>query len=185
MVDADEIYQDVTEQADIEPKQARIRTELNDEERKERAEKILEIAKNWKPSEKTDDVRAGHASVYGGFELYDDEQLSNIRSVFGIIIGKVGEKILNGDFNLTKISFPIQCMSHKSALESIIQFQSTMSVYFNYAASISDPLERFKIVVAQTFSYAMYEKFFDKPLNPILGETIQLEGQDGSKIFME
>jgi hypothetical protein len=30
----------------------------------------------------------------------------------------VGEKIMQGDFNLTRISFPIQCMSHKSALEA-------------------------------------------------------------------
>lgn len=31
----------------------------------------------------------------------------------------------------------------------------------------------------------MYEKFYEKPLNPILGETLQLEGQDGAKIYLE
>jgi len=86
---------------------------------------------------------------------------------------------------LTRISFPIQCMNHKSALESMAMCHSTMGVFYNYAASIDDPVERFKICIAQIFTYQMYEKFFDKPLNPILGETLQLEGQDGAKIYLE
>ena len=76
MVEADYIYTDVTEQKDIEPQVDRLRTDLNEEQRKERAEKILEIAKNWKPSDKKDDVRAGYASGYGGFELYDADKLA-------------------------------------------------------------------------------------------------------------
>jgi len=62
-------------------------------------------------------------------------------------------------------------MSHKSALETCSSLASTMPSYFNYAASIDDPLERFKLAIGQMFSYQMYEKFYDKPLNPILGET--------------
>lgn len=143
------------------------------------------MAKNWKPSEKNDDVRAAHASTYGGFELYNEDKKTQIRSALGILLKKAGQKILSGDFNLTRISFPIQCMNHKSALETMTMLHSTMPVYLNYANSITDPVERMKIVIAQAFSYQIYEKVFDKPLNPILGETYESEGQDGAKIYLE
>jgi len=97
----------------------------------------------------------------------------------------VGEKIMQGDFNLTRISFPIQCMSHKSALETMSMVQTTMPVYLNYASSIDDPVERMKLVIAQSMSFVMYEKFFDKPLNPILGETYEAVGQDGARVMCE
>ena len=63
--------------------------------------------------------------------------------------------------------------------------QSTMSVYLNKAASITDPIERLKLVMAHNLSFFVKEKIFEKPLNPILGETYQAYGQDGAKIFME
>ena len=44
------------------------------------------MAKNWKSSDKTDDVRAAHASSYGGFELYDADKLAKIRGAIGILI---------------------------------------------------------------------------------------------------
>lgn len=130
-------------------------------------------------------MRAEHASSYGGFELYEPVQTAKLRSAFGILLSKAGEKILNGDFNLTRISFPIQCMSCKSSLETFTLICSTLPVFMNYAASITDPLERMKLLMAQNFSFTIYEKFYYKPLNPILGETFQCEGQDGASIFVE
>lgn len=35
------------------------------------------------------------------------------------------------------------------------------------------------------FSWQLYNNVFYKPLNPILGETYQCIGQDGTKCFME
>ena len=85
MVEADE-FPDVTKIEDLEPQEDRIRTTLDDEGRRDRAEKILERAKNWQPSDKKDDVRAAHASGYGGFELYDSAKISRIRGALGILI---------------------------------------------------------------------------------------------------
>jgi len=68
--EADE-YREVFKQEEIEPQNDRPRTELTDEQRVARASRILEMAKAWKPSDKTDEVRAEHASSSGGFELYD------------------------------------------------------------------------------------------------------------------
>jgi hypothetical protein len=44
-------------------------------------------------------------------------------------------------------------------------------MYMNYAASIVDPIERFKLVMVNSISYFYGAKVFEKPLNPILGET--------------
>ena len=76
-------------------------------------------------------------------------------------------------------------MNHKSALEAMVMVQSTMPVFLNHASSLTDPVERMKLVIAQNISYQIYEKIFDKPLNPILGETMEVEGQDGTKIYLE
>ena len=48
-----------------------------------------------------------------------------------------------------------------------------------------EPIERFKMIIASQVSAAFYSNNFEKPLNPILGETYQAYGQDGAIIFGE
>ena len=56
-----------------------------------------------------------------------------------------------------------------------------MAIYLNYAATqTDDPIERIKCIIAQTTSQQYYDWIIEKPLNPILGETLQLTGQDGA-----
>ena len=40
------------------------------------------------------------------------------------------------------------------------------------------------VICADVCSF-IYNKGFEKPLNPILGETFQARGQDGSRIYLE
>ena len=96
-----------------------------------------------------------------------------------------GRKILNGDFNLTKISFPIKCMSPESMLVTMSDMASTMPLYMNRAAQSTEPVERMKHFMCAKLSYFFYAHQFSKPLNPILGETFQAYGQDGTKIYFE
>ena len=49
----------------------------------------------------------------------------------------------------------------------------------------TDPVERMKLVITANFSWFFYYQTFTKPLNPILGETYQAFGQDGTKVYME
>ena len=88
----------------------------------------------------------------------------------------VGKKLFSGNFDLTKISFPIKCMTHVSALEAMPTVQSTMTIYLHKAASTNDPVERMKLLMAHNISFFYKEKLFEKPLNPILGETFQARG---------
>ena len=50
---------------------------------------------------------------------------------------------------------------------------------------LDDPVERLKLLMTQQISYFYKEKIYEKPLNPILGETFQARGQDGAMIYME
>jgi hypothetical protein len=52
-------------------------------------------------------------------------------------------------------------------------FQNINSFYFNYAASVNNPVERLKIFMTTTIGYLFEGHMFEKPLNPVLGETYQ------------
>ena len=143
------------------------------------------MAKQFKPSQYSDDSKCSEASYYGGFQLLDAELTTRLRGAGKELIMMAGKKILNGEFDLTKISFPIKCMCPQSLLQTIPFFHSTAPVYLNYAASLSDPLERFKLVIVQSINWYYHTSIFEKPLNPILGETFQTVGQDGAKIYLE
>ena len=130
----------------------------------------------FKPSQYSDDSKCSEASYYGGFQLLDAELTTRLRGAGKELIMMAGKKILNGEFDLTKISFPIKCMCPQSLLQTIPFFHSTAPVYLNYAASLSDPLERFKLVIVQSINWYYHTSIFEKPLNPILGETFQTVG---------
>jgi len=97
--------------------------------------------------------------------------MKKLRSAATEVVKMIGKKIFSGKMDLTRISFPIKCMAPISTLELMPTLQSTMVVYLNKAASISDPLERMKLLMTHNISFFYKEKIFEKPLNPILGET--------------
>jgi len=81
--------------------------------RSEKAKLIIKVAKNFdfkKEITHSDDYRSPLASSKGGFELRDPETTSRLRSAATELLKMAGQKILNGEFNLTQISFPIKCM---------------------------------------------------------------------------
>ena len=60
-----------------------------------------------------------------------------------------------------------------------------MPLYLNAAAATNDHIERFKLVICSAVGYLYADKYFEKPLESILGETLQGYGQDGSSFFVE
>jgi hypothetical protein len=57
--------------------------------------------------------------------------------------------------------------------------QSCNAIYLNKAASLNDPVERFKLVMAASIAFFYPCIVYDKPLNPVLGETYQGLTPDG------
>lgn len=97
--------------------------------------------------------------------------VSSIRSVGKHVLKEIGKKLLSGDLNLTRVSFPIQCSVAMSALERVGRGTCFFPIYFNRAASLNSPIERMKLVITATLANFYVNCTFLKPLNPILGET--------------
>ena len=111
--------------------------------------------------------------------------VQNYRNAGKDIIAQVGKTIFSGKFNLGSVSFPIKCMSWKSILECVTTMSIHTPLYLNAAAHTSDPVEKMKLVMTTSLSFIHPCHIWDKPLNPILGETYQGDLEDGTTVFME
>lgn len=80
------------------------------------------------------------------------------------MIKLIGKKILSGQLNLTKISFPIKACANKTALRNSIDYCVVFPHFMNLAASKKDPLERFKLTVTTVLSAPHYIDMFLKPV---------------------
>ena len=58
-------------------------------------------------------------------------------------------------------------------------------IYMTRAAMTSDPVERMKFVLTTSLSFLQPCHIWEKPLNPILGETLQGKLADGSVVSLE
>lgn len=77
-------------------------------------------------------------------------------------------------------------MNSVSQLAVVGEQVSTAPIYLNKAAMISDdPVERMRLCIAHTISAIHHNKIFEKPLNPILGETYQSVSEDGTRQYLE
>ena len=133
---------------------------------------ILQLAKDFKPhNDLTDNFRLPGVHKDGGFPLDDPEILGRYRSAFKDIAKQIGRSIFTGKFNLGSVSFPIKCMSPESILYLIATMSIHTPIYLNKAALTDDPIVRMKCVMTNSLSFAYSCHVFDKPLNPILGET--------------
>jgi hypothetical protein len=145
----------------------------------------IESALRWSPLAQSDDYRVEAASKYGGLTLLDSEVVSKIRSVGTEILKQLGKKLLSGNFNLTQISFPIRCMQASTALQNTLNTFMMVPFYITRAVAMNDPVERLKLVMISTLSSFVHTSTFEKPLNPILGETQHGLLEDGTELFSE
>jgi hypothetical protein len=76
-------------------------------------------------------------------------------------------------------------MDHKTVVEIVASIGCLGPAYLNAAALARDPIERMKYVMLCSVAFIGNCHSFDKPLNPILGETYQGSLPDGSKVYME
>lgn len=62
-------------------------------------------------------------------------------------------------------------MDHKSVVELVASIGCVAPIYFNAAALAQDPIERMKYAMIASIAFIWPTHTWDKPLNPILGET--------------
>eukprot|EP00292_Cryptomonas_paramecium_P006006 CAMPEP_0113693420 /NCGR_PEP_ID=MMETSP0038_2-20120614/19653_1 /TAXON_ID=2898 /ORGANISM="Cryptomonas paramecium" /LENGTH=391 /DNA_ID=CAMNT_0000615487 /DNA_START=59 /DNA_END=1230 /DNA_ORIENTATION=+ /assembly_acc=CAM_ASM_000170 len=129
--------------------------------------------------------RSPAASQLGGIGIQDPNQAKLCRSVLALMIRQMGKNLLKGA-NVMNVSFPIQCCQPATILEVASYQAGFFNHYLPRASAASDPVERMKNVVAAMVSVMVLTSGnFLKPLNPILGETLQVDYEDGSRLFME
>ena len=73
----------------------------------------------------------GHSK--GGKVCGNKSQVEKIRSIGKEMIKLIGKKLISGDLNLTRISFPIKAMVPKTALENSTMASCTMPYFMKRA----------------------------------------------------
>jgi Oxysterol-binding protein len=145
----------------------------------------IQHASSWDYIQNKEDYRVQGAYKSGGLALLDSTTVSKIRSVGTEILKQLGKKILSGKFNLTQISFPIRCMQASTALHNSLNTFQMIPLYLTKAVTLYEKLERLKLIITSVISSFVYTSTFEKPLNPILGETLVGELEDGTQLFAE
>lgn len=130
--------------------------------------------------EYSDDYRDPKAAKEGGFEMSDRDMISRYRSAGKEVIKKVGRDILKGKFSLTNFSLPIHLMCPKSIVQALPSMAVVFPYYLNASAQSVCPVERIKLLITAMVAYNNCTHTFEKPLNPILGETYAAELEDGT-----
>lgn len=151
----------------------------------EKKEEILRDASNWEPSTLTGDYRKEEASSKGGFALRDAVLTSKLRSAGKEAIYRIGRQLLSGKLNLISIAFPSKCAADYSMLQALAGMARVNPYIMNAAALNEDPLERIKLLITAAVSHMEPCNTFEKPLNPILGETYHAYMEDGTQIYCE
>lgn len=111
------------------------------------------------------------------------EATSILRSLAIDMIKQIGKKLISGDFNLTTVSIHIRVMQPFTILQTLAKSFFQFPIYLHLASLSSNTLERFKFVIVACISGFHKSSSFIKPMNPILGETYELEWEDGSKVI--
>lgn len=83
------------------------------------------------------------------------------------------------------VSLPIRIFEPRSIVERISDIWGYAYEYLTKAAELSDPLERFKMVIAYGVCALHLITSIAKPFNPILGETYEGRFPDGTEVFCE
>lgn len=76
-------------------------------------------------------------------------------------------------------------MQHQTILQIVASVAMVHPHYLNAAGYATDPIERMKYIITDSIAFIYPTHHFDKPLNPILGETFEAVMPDGSKIYCE
>jgi len=149
----------------------------------DKKEQILEEAKNWKPSEESGDFRKEGASKNGGFALRDPAIVSKLRSAGWEAIKRIGKQLIGGKFNLISIAFPYKCAADYTMLQALAGMALVNPYIMNAAALTEDPIERIKLLITASVSHMEPCNTFEKPLNPVMGETYHAYMEDSTQIY--
>lgn len=131
----------------------------------------------------TDEQRNPWEGPQGGHLNSDRENISRMRGVVSHMVGMLGRQLLTGKMDLTKICIPVNICIADTNLSGMVLNQHWP--YLAWAA-IEEGVERLKLAFIGTIAANNLCSIFGKPLNPILGETMQVyDKRTGTRIDLE
>ena len=117
--------------------------------------------------------------------LCEDPAILNAhKGIFMDLIKRAGKKLMEGR-GVVAVSLPVRIFERRSTLERICDLWSTGPIYLARAGRTDNPVERMKCVICFAISGMHMAADMRKPFNPILGETLEGEWPDGSKVYIE
>jgi hypothetical protein len=120
----------------------------------------------------------------GGIRYHNTEEIEEQRKIIWQFVKTVGSSFLEYA-DLINQSLPVGIFEPRSNLERMCEQWTHAPTFLVRAGLCSDPVERFKNVIAFAVSGLQYTLSQKKPFNPILGETYQATWPDGSEVFLE
>ena len=102
------------------------------------------MLRNWTYIKDKTNVRISGTDKEGGIICPDEKWINILRDVKWEILRMMGKKILSGDFDLTRISFPIKLAQPKTLLENVAGKNIFNPLYFGLACRSNSPIERMK-----------------------------------------
>ena len=94
------------------------------------------------------------------------------KKVLTFIIKRIGKNILTGK-GILNVSLPVDIFCRQSNVQRLAASFGFAPFFLQKAASLTDPIEQLKLVVATGISSSLIYLTMEKPFNPILGETYQ------------
>ena len=114
----------------------------------------------------------------------DQEALDKQKGVLSNVAKQLAIVLLKG-LSISHISLPIKIFEARSSIQRVVDLWSSAPKYMTLAAQATDPVERFKYVIAFSLSSIVLCAGQNKPFNPLLGETNQGQFADGSRFYCE
>lgn len=137
-----------------------------------------------KPTKKKDILFGLELNKNGVLQCTDKEMLEKSKGVVAYVVKQIAKNIFTG-LGVVAISLPVRIFEPRSALERVLDGFSFAPKFLNEACKQSDPIARFKLVVAFAISGIYMRANTRKPFNPLLGETLEGKYSDGTNIYME
>jgi len=110
--------------------------------------------------------------------------LKKSEGIVSYVVKEVAKSIFTGR-GVVGISLPVRIFEPRSALERVLDGFSYAPTFLSQACKMKNPVDRIKNVIAFVISGMYMRANQCKPFNPLLGETLEGEYSDGTKIFME
>lgn len=117
-------------------------------------------------------------------ECFHRDELKCQEGIVIDLMKSAGKQLLEGK-NVVGISLPVRIFEPRSTIERICDWWAFAPIYLKAAGRVTDPLERFKLVMTFAVS-GLYNGCKQlKPFNPIIGETFEAKWPDNTEIYVE